>query len=184
MNTFDLVFVFHGTEENSYTQTIAFMGRHLRVSTIEKTLTDLTKDISYAPPLLETADLFCRVSYNLKLLISIARQTSDSVLKRVSLYLAWSGRASFSELPLKLFRRTPIKLDPREEKALIWTGLFNCRLPLQILQHSPAPPPKDVDRETSLWMELKRLPEFCEKQAAAGMIFIRESPRADRLTVS
>ncbi len=173
---FDLVFVFHGSEDNSYTQTIAFMGRHLRVSTIEKTLADLTKDCSYAPPLLETADLFCRVSYNLKLLTSIARQTSDSVLKRVCLYLAWSGRASYSELPLKVFRRTPIKLDPREEINLIWNGLFNCRLPLQLLQHSPAPPPKDVDQETSLWMELKRLPEFCEKQSAAGLIFIRESP--------
>ena len=93
---FELVFVFHGTEENSFTQNIAFLGKHLRVSTIEKTLVDLTKDCSYAPPYSEVARLFCSVSYNLRTLLSIARQTSDSVLKRVSLYLA---RAA-SRLPM------------------------------------------------------------------------------------
>lgn len=173
---FELVFVFHGTEENSFTQNIAFLGKHLRVSTIEKTLVDLTKDCSYAPPVAEVARLFCSVSYNLRTLLSIARQTSDSVLKRVSLYLAWSGRAVYSELPLKLFKRTPVKLDPAEEENLIWNGLFNCRLPAALLLQPPALPPDDVDRETRLWMELRHLPEFCEKQAASGMIFIRQSP--------
>ncbi|HNX76139.1 MAG TPA: hypothetical protein PLM07_02800 [Candidatus Rifleibacterium sp.] len=176
LGSFELVFVYHGKEEASGTQTVVFMEKHLRVSTIEKTLIDLTKDCTYAPPILETADLFCRVSFNLKMLLNIARQTSDSVLKRVSLYLAWSGRLTYADLPLKLFKRTPVKLDPREEDRLLWNGLFNCRLPIKLLQHCPAPPPADVDRETSLWMELKRLPEFCEKQAAAGMVFIRESP--------
>lgn len=176
LGKFELVFVYHGTGENPFTQNIVFMGKILRVSTIEKTLIDLTKDCAYAPPLLEVANLFCQVSYNQKLLLSIARQTSDSVLKRVSLYLAWSGRAMYTELPLKLFKRTPVKLDPREENDLIWNGLFNCRLPAALLLHSPTLPPADVDRETRLWMELRSLPEFCEKQSAAGMIFIRESP--------
>ncbi|MDD3147026.1 MAG: tetratricopeptide repeat protein, partial [Candidatus Riflebacteria bacterium] len=114
--------------------------------------------------------------YNQKLLLSIARQTSDSVLKRVSLYLAWSGRAAYGELPLKFFKRTPVKLDPREESDLVWNSLFNCRLPTSLLLHPPALPPADIDRETRLWIELRSLPEFCEKQATAGMIFIRESP--------
>lgn len=173
---FELIFVYHGSEENAFTQTIAFMGKHLRVSTIEKTLVDLTKDCTYAPPLTEVADLFCRVSYNLRILLNIARQTSDSVLKRVSLYVAWSGRAAYNEIPVKLFKRTPVKLDTREEQDLLWNGLFNCRLPAMLLRHPPSLPPADVDLETRLWMELRRLDEFCEKQAAAGMIFIRESP--------
>lgn len=173
---FNLVFVYHGKEEAAFFQSVIFMEKRLRVSTLEKTLCDLVKDCSYAPPFSEMARLFAQTSYNSKQLLNIARNTSDTVLKRVSLYLAWSGRVVYSAIPFKSFKRTPVKLDPREESNLIWNGLFNCRLPASLLLQPPALPPEDVDPETRLWMELRNLSEFCEKQAAAGMIFIRESP--------
>lgn len=176
LGSFELTFVYHGDEDSASTQIIAFKGKRLRVSTIEKTLVDLTKDCAYAPPFPVVADLFCRVSYNIRTLLNIARQTSDSVLKRVSLYLAWSGRAAYHELPVKLFKRTPVKLDSGIEDDLLWNGLFNCRFPAALLQLPPSLPPTDVDLETRLWMELRRLDEFCVKQAASGMIFVRESP--------
>lgn len=176
LGDFELVFVYHGKNANKQSQTIFFGGRKLFVSTIEKTLLDLTKDSAYAPPVVELAMLFCSVSYNTKLLLNMARQASDSVLKRVSLYLAWSGRASYGQLPLKLFKRTPIKLDPRSTRDLIWNNLFFCRIPAALLQTPTALPPEDVEPETRLWMELRSLPEFCEKQAKAEMIFIRETP--------
>ncbi len=176
INGFELVFVYHGKTTSSYVQTILFRGCRLQVSTIEKTLVDLTKDTVYAPPTSEMGSLFCRVSYNTKLLLNIARQTSDSVIKRVSLYLAWSGRAAYHELPFKIFKRTPIKLDPREADKLTWNGLFFTRFPLALLQQPPDSPPQDVENTTRLWMELRSLPELCEKQLQANMIFIRETP--------
>ncbi|MDD2998219.1 MAG: tetratricopeptide repeat protein [Candidatus Riflebacteria bacterium] len=176
LGSFQLTFVYHGSASADYTQIIVFMGKRLRVSTIEKTLVDLTKDCAYSPGFEAIGKLFCETSYDIRSLINIARQASDSVLKRVSLYLAWSGRARYSELPLKLFKRTPVKLDPAIEKNLIWNNLFFCRLPASLLRLPPAPPPNNVNTETRLWMQLRALDEFCEKQALSGMIFIRESP--------
>ncbi len=176
INGFELIFVYHGKTASSYTQTILFRGNRLQVSTVEKTLVDLTKDTVYAPPTSEMGSLFCRISYNTKLLLSIARQTSDSVIKRVSLYLAWSGRAAYHELPFKIFKRTPIKLDPRETDKLTWNGLFFTRFPLSLLQQPPDSPPPDVENTTRLWMELRSLPELCDKQLQANMVFIRETP--------
>lgn len=173
---FEIVFVYHGKNTTSFSQTIYFGGKKLSVSSIEKTLIDLAKDSTYAPPVEKLAMLFCHVSYNVKLLLNLARQTSDSVLKRVSLYLGWSGRASYNQLPLKLFNRTPVKLDSRIANDLIWNNLFFCRLPAWLLKLPPCLPPDDVEPETRLWMELRTFPEFCEKQALAEMIFIRETP--------
>lgn len=173
---FDLVFVYHGKSTGTCTQPILFQDYRLHVSTIEKTLVDLTKDSVHAPAFNELAELFCRVSYNNRVLLNIARQTSDSVIKRVSLYLAWSGRAAYHELPFKMFKRTPIKLDPRADEALTWNGLFFTKLPVALLRQPPAPPPADVDNATLLWMELRSLAELCEKQVQANMIFIRETP--------
>ena len=173
---FELVFVYHGKTTSAYIQTIIFKGHRLQVSTVEKTLVDLTKDSVYAPTVAELASLFCRVSFNTRLLINIARQTSDSVVKRVSLYLAWSGRAAYHELPFKHFKRTPVKLDPRETVKLTWNGLFFTRFPEALLLQSPDLPPADVDMTTRLWMELRNLSELCEKQLQANMIFIRETP--------
>jgi len=176
IGNFELIFVYHGKSPASFNQTTVFEGKKFKVSTIEKTLADLCKDSAYAPPCHELALLFCRISYNHKILLNIARQTSDSVLKRVSLLLAWSGRVSYSEIPYKLFKRTPVKLDAREESNLIWNSLFYCRIPEDLLRLAPVCPPDDVEKETRLWMELRALPEFCEKQLQAGMIFIRETP--------
>lgn len=177
LGNYELVFVYHGKAPANFIQTTVFEGKKFKVSTIEKTLSDLCKDSAYAPPVTDLALLFCRVSYNHKILLNIARQTSDSVLKRVSLFLAWSGRVSYNEIPYKLFKRTPVKLDTREEHNLIWNSLFYCRLPEALLKLPPACPPEDAEKETRLWMELRALPEFCEKQLQAGMIFIRETPK-------
>jgi len=172
---FELVFVYHGKVASSFIQTILFNSHRLQVSTIEKTLVDLSKDSVYAPPVSTMASLFCRVSVNIRLLLNIARHTSDSVLKRVSLYLAWSGRAAYHELPFKFFKRTPVKLDPRETHELTWNGLFFTRFPAALLLQPPDPPPADVETTTRLWMELRSLGELCEKQLQANMIFIRET---------
>lgn len=176
LGDFELVFVYHGKSSSSYTQSILFKEQRLQVSTVEKTLIDLTKDTVYAPEVSAMGSLFCRVSYNTRLLLNIARQTSDSVSKRVALYLAWSGRASYHELPFKNFKRTPVKLDPRENGKLTWNGLFFMRLPEELLLQPPEPPPADVEMTTRLWMELRSLPELCEKQLQASMIFIRGTP--------
>lgn len=173
---FEIIFVYHSNFEEKYSQTINVSGEQLRISNLEKTLIDLTKDQSYAPPLESMARLFCTIPYNLKLLLTIARATSDTVLKRISLLLAWSGRAAYFELPLKNFKRTPIKLDTREEKDLIWNNLFFTKLPQRLLRLPVSQPPRDLEEKTRLWMELKALPEFCEKQYDSGMIFIRETP--------
>lgn len=173
---FDIVFVFHSNFDSKYTQKINISDEQLNISSLEKTMIDLCKDQSYAPKLESMARLFCAVPYNLKELLTIARNTSDTVLKRISLMTAWSGRAAYFELPLKHFKRTPIKLDNREEEDLIWNNLFFTRLPRRLLQLAVSCPPEDTDATVRLWMELKALPEFCEKQFAAEMIFIRETP--------
>lgn len=173
---FDIVFVFHSNFDSKYTQKINISDEQLNISSLEKTMIDLCKDQSYAPNLESMARLFCAVPYNLKELLTIAKNTSDTVLKRIALMTAWSGRAAYFELPLKHFKRTPIKLDNREEEDLIWNNLFFTRLPRRLLKLAVSCPPEDTDHTVRLWMELKALPEFCEKQNDAEMIFIRETP--------
>lgn len=176
IENFEIVFVFHSSFDARYTQKINVSGFQLPISSLEKTMIDLCKDQNYAPNLEGLARLFCAVPYNLKELLNIARLTSDTVMKRVALLTAWSGRAAYYELPLKHFKRTPIKLDTREEDALIWNNLFFCKLPRRLLKTPVSRPPEDTEATVRLWMELKALPEFCEKQYAAEMIFIRETP--------
>ncbi len=173
---FSIVFVFHSSFDEKYTQKINVSGEQLKISNLEKTLIDLCKDQSYAPGLESMARLFCAVPYNLKELLIIARNTSDTVLKRVALMTAWSGRAAYYQLPLKYFKRTPIKLDNREEKDLIWNNLFFTKIPRRLLRLPVSQPSEDTEPTVRLWMELKALPEFCEKQFEAEMIFIRETP--------
>jgi len=173
---FEIVFVYHSSFDNKYSQIINISGEQLNVSSLEKTLIDLTKDLNYSPGLETLARLFCIIPYNPKQLINVAKSTSDTVLKRVSLLLAWSGRAAYYELPLKNFKRTPVKLDSREEENLIWNSLFYTKLPARLLMLPVSEPPKDIDEKIRLWMELKALPEFCEKQFQSGMVFIRETP--------
>ncbi|GAB4282035.1 MAG: hypothetical protein Kow0029_27370 [Candidatus Rifleibacteriota bacterium] len=180
---FDLVFVFHSNLDPKLTQQLNVAGEQITISSLEKTLVDLLKDQSYSPDLDTIAKIFCSVPYNIKQLLSIAKQTSDTVLKRVSLLLAWSGRASYKEIPYRLFKRTPIKLDNREKTNLVWNGFFYTKLPARLLSKPVSAPPQDTDLKTRSWMELKALPEFCEKQLQSGMIFIRESPEKKILSI-
>jgi len=173
---FEIVFVYHSAFDPKHTQKINIADEQLPISNLEKTMIDLCKDQSYAPDLETIARLFCAVPYNLKELLNIARATSDTVLKRVSLMAAWSGRAAYFELPVKHFKRTPIRLDAREKENLIWNSLFFTRLPARLLRLPVSRPPEDTDDKVRLWMELKALPELCEKQFEAEMIFIRETP--------
>ncbi|MGM0601417.1 MAG: hypothetical protein ACQETH_16520, partial [Candidatus Rifleibacteriota bacterium] len=179
LNGYEIVFIFHSKFDNKNILNINACDCQLSVSNLEKTLVDLCKDQNYALPLKELAELFCVVPYNLKKLINIAVQTSDSVIKRVSFLLAWSGRASYKDIPFEAFKRTPIFLDTREKEDLCWNSLFYSKIPRFLLRQTVKLPPFKIEDKTRLWMELKNLPEFCEKQYEAEMVFIRGTPKPE-----
>jgi|GEM_PF-1130494 len=113
-----LVFIYHPQEKQKHIQTVSLGDVLLQVSSPEKSLVDLMTDMDYAPPIIESAKYFSIFPIKIDILLQIAHQVSDTVFKRISFLLAWSGRASFSEIPFAALKRTPIKLDPRiSEKA-------------------------------------------------------------------
>jgi tetratricopeptide (TPR) repeat protein len=179
LNGYEIVFIFHSKFDNKNILKINAGDYQLSVSNLEKTLIDLCKDQAYALPLKELAELFCVVPYNLKKLIHLAAQTSDSVIKRVCFLLAWSGRASYKDIPFEAFKRTPVFLDTREKEDLCWNSLFYSKIPRFLLRKPVKLPPFKMEDKTRLWMELKSLPEFVEKQYEAEMVFIRGTPKSE-----
>lgn len=173
---YNLTFVYHGKKTSLATQTIICRGIKYTVSSVETTLIDLLKDSTHAPDLELIARLFCILPYDPRKIINAAKHVSDTVLKRVSIMLAWSGRIAYDELPLKSFKRTPIKLVPCLETEAIWNGLFFCSVPLKLLMIPVSPPPETVSEDIKQWMELRAMPEFCARQANSGLIFIRNTP--------
>ena len=179
INGYEIVFIFHSKFDNKNILKINAGDYQLSVSNLEKTLVDLCKDQAYALPLKDLAELFCIVPYNLKKLINLARQTSDSVIKRVSFLSGWSGRASYQDIPFEIFKRTPVLLDPREKKDLCWNNLFYSKIPRFLYRQTVKVPTFKLEEKIRLWMELKQLPEFCEKQYEAEMVFIRGTPKPE-----
>jgi tetratricopeptide (TPR) repeat protein len=179
LNGYEIIFIYHSKFDNKNLLNINACNYQLSVSNLEKTLVDLCKDQAYALPLSELAELFCIVPYNLKKLINLAVQTSDSVIKRVSFLTAWSGRASYKDIPFELFKRTPVFLDPRIKEDLCWNSLFFTKIPKFLLRQTVKVPSFKLEEKIRLWMELKNLPEFCEKQYEAEMVFIRGTPKPE-----
>ncbi len=166
-----LVFVFHPEEKTRHLQIAAFQQAALPVSTLEKTLLDLLADMHHAPPLPELAGLFVRLPYNPGALLTIARQVSDTVLKRACYFTAWAGRARADELPFGAFKRTPVKLDPRvTDQPLLWDSRFFLKVPAGLLALALPEPPANLDADLASWIELRRMPAFRDWIAAQGRI--------------
>ncbi len=166
-----LVFVFHPEEKTRHTQTASFGKTVLAVSTLEKTLLDLLTDLHHAPPLPELAALFVRLPYSPASLLTMARQVSDTVLKRACYLAAWAGRVRIDEIPFPAFKRTPVKLDPRSgEERLQWDNRFFLKVPTALLALPLPAPPTGLDPDITSWTELRRLPSFCDWIAAQGRL--------------
>ena len=103
-------FIFHPKGKCRPTQTVPWQGMILPVSTLEKTLIDLVGDFDYSPPLLGLADLFATLPFQCGTLVNLARQSSDSALKRVSFLLAWTGRIEEKDIPFWVYRSTSSSL--------------------------------------------------------------------------
>ncbi|NLI79975.1 MAG: hypothetical protein GX442_26455, partial [Candidatus Riflebacteria bacterium] len=166
-----LVFVFHPGEKPRHIQVTAFGKISLPVSTLEKTLLDLLADMHHAPPLDELAALFVRLPYHPATLVAMARQASDTVLKRTCFLAAWAGRIHVREIPFAAFRRTPVKLDPREPATgLAWDNRFFLKVPSRAFRLPLPPGPANLDPDIAAWVELRRSPAFQEWMAGEGRL--------------
>lgn len=175
---FKLIFVYHGNIDN-ISQQIYYEGKKFKVSTLEKTLVDLVRDTSYAPEIEDIINLFATADYNLRQLISIAKATSDTVLKRTTFYLSFCGRIACEEIPTNSFKRTPIKLDPRASKDMIWSSRFYCKYPSSILSLPLSSAPASCNEEVRQWVELRAMPDFCRYQVRAKKFFLRTSGKLE-----
>jgi len=137
-----LVFVTHGAGRPAHTQDVLVGTSRITVSTIEQTLVDLFADLDHAPDLVTLAGLLGGAPFQAHSLLQTAAQTSDTVLKRISFLLAWSGRMAHPELPPPGLSRTPVKLDPRDAAGrMSWDGRFFIRYPTSLLGR-PLPRPR------------------------------------------
>ncbi len=168
-----LVFVFHSPDRIKPVQAAAFGKVTLTVSTLEKTLVDLLLDMDRAPDLKTLAALFARIPYKPVSLLQLAKQTSDTVLKRAAWFMGWAGRATSNEIPFGSFKRTPIKLDPRDEGGQIWDGRFFAKLPAFLFEIPPDPGPGDFDKEVLEWMELRSHPSLLGPMKEEGYLPLR-----------
>jgi len=172
-----LVFVYHPEEKPRNIISTSFSKITLPVSTLEKTLLDLLTDLHHAPPLRELAGFFVRLPYNPHLLLSLARQVSDTVLKRASFLTAWAGRARWKEIPFPSFKRTPVKLDPRNNPdRLAWEKRFFLKISPELLGVPLAEPPQSLDSDISEWIELRRYPPFLDWMVGNGHLAIQGAP--------
>jgi tetratricopeptide (TPR) repeat protein len=135
---------------------------NLNHSTIEQTLIDLLQNINYAPKLAKLGKMFSLLDYNKNRLLILAKETSETVYKRISFLLSWSGDMKANEIPNKSFKRTPIKLDPRETKELIWNKIFYCKYPRSLLKEKPGIRVKEPEMKIKLWKELRNYKPFLE----------------------
>lgn len=158
-------------------QQVAFGELTLAVSTLEKTLIDLVGYLDYAPPLEDLVRLFATLPVSPSLLIHLARQASDTVLKRVSFILACTGRAAWSDIPFEAITRTPVKLDTRREgPCSLWDSRFNLRYPKWLLEFPIPEPIEEISDELRDWIELRRFPPFVKLLSREGQLFLREDP--------
>ena len=155
---FDLVFITRG--KNLHPAIIRESEKNLNHSTIEQTLIDLLQNMNYAPKLSKLGKMFGSLNYNKQQLLTLAKETSDTIYKRASFLLSWSGDMEANEIPTKNFKRTPIKLDPRETKGLIWDKNFYCSYPKGLLRTEPGIRDKESATEIKLWKELRNYKSF------------------------
>ncbi len=143
-----LVFVTHGQGRSAHTQAVLVGKARITVSTIEQTLADLFADLDHAPDLETLAGILAGAPYQTHALLQTAAQTSDTVLKRISFMLCWSGRGAHPELPPPSLSRTPVKLDPRAGAGRqAWDGRFYVRYPASLLCLPLPRPPSDARAE-------------------------------------
>ncbi len=175
---FHLTFVYHGNSYLKSTQKSLFQNIKFNVSSLEKTIIDLLKDLAYAPSIFDLTNLVSILPFDDNLLLMLAKQTSDTVLKRVSLLLTLCGRKFFPDLPLNLFKRTPIKLDPREVKNLFWSRHFFCKYPASLLTYEGKKPETVTDESRLAWIELLHFAPFRQAQFEKEFLFIPENPES------
>ncbi|MBI3038501.1 tetratricopeptide repeat protein, partial [bacterium] len=172
-----LVFVFHPKQKVKQTQSVSIGETSLPVSNLEKTLLDLLTDIQYSPPIETLANFFSSFPYNPIALLDLAKTTSDTVLKRASFFLAWSGRVSYQNLFISHLTRTPIQLDPRMKNFdSIWDNRFHTRYPSKILSVSVISGPQNLGFETASWKELRAHPQILKTMGENSFLFIRDEP--------
>ncbi len=144
-----LIFVTHGMGRPAHTQTVLVGKARITVSTVEQTLTDLFADTDQAPDLVTMAGILAGAPFQRHILLQTAALTSDTVLKRISFMLAWSGRGAHPELPPPGLSRTPVKLDPRDDgERHYWDGRFFIRYPPFLLDLPLPRPSVEVSPDT------------------------------------
>ncbi|MFZ2955556.1 MAG: tetratricopeptide repeat protein [Candidatus Ozemobacteraceae bacterium] len=172
-----LVFILLPVERLKPVQTVSLPTCTLTVSTQEKTLIDLVSYLDHAPPFGALINLFATMPFSPTLLLHMAQHASDSVLKRISWLLGFTGQAAAPDLPWESMTRTPVKLDSRiVPEETLWDGRFYLRFP-EFLLSIPLPEPSlDSPVEVYEWIELRRFPAFLEEWKTAGEILLRGDP--------
>lgn len=173
-----LAFICLPEEKLKPQQEVSFGELTLTVSTLEKTLIDLLGYLDYAPPLEDVVQYLSALPVSPSLLLHLARQTSDTVLKRVAFLLAFTGRAAWSDIPFEAITRTPVKLDTRRDGPEgIWDSRFNLRYPAWLLEFPLPSGPGDCSDEVLDWMELRRFPAFIQAIRDEGFLYLRDDPQ-------
>lgn len=110
----------------------------IKVSTIEQTLVDLVASRNSNLSYLEVGKYFLTLIYDLQQLIETASKESESSLKRVLFYTAWTGRASWNNFP-KFLQRTPVKLYAKlkNNDESYWNRHLFIRFPKEALEKFP-----------------------------------------------
>ncbi|MBF0500713.1 MAG: hypothetical protein HQM09_11315 [Candidatus Riflebacteria bacterium] len=174
-----LVFILLPPERLKPVQKISMSSGTLTVSTLEKTLIDMAAYLDYAPPIDDFAGLFVSSFFSPSLLLQTAIHSTDSVLKRISWFLGFTGLTASPEIPWESMTRTPIKLDPRvNSEDTLWDARFYLRFPKKLLSLCLPEPVRGLPDEICEWIELRQYRGFIDETIRAGSVILREESSA------
>lgn len=162
------------------TQKVKIGKEEIEVASLEQALVDL---VDYRPRGLtckRIAQLFLTLPYEVSLLLTIARETGDTSLKRVMFYLCWTARAGWQDFSLRL-SRIPVKLSPKQNDTdACWCNSLFVKFPQAVLKEFPSgKAPVNLPAETYERIELASFPPFRDYFARKQTFPIFNSPGFD-----
>lgn len=160
------------------TQLCTYNSQSFITSTIEQTLIDFVAHYGINASCTQIGNLFFRLPYNIDLLIRTAATQSDTYLKRVMFYLAWSGRGTWKDFPAFL-KKVPVKLFPKldeKQAQTSWNGEIFIKYPTAIMLQAPEGDLPVIDTEIARRVEIVCYKPFREYFAKRSILPIFHAP--------
>jgi len=160
------------------TQLCTYNSQSFITSTIEQTLIDFVAHYGINASCTQIGNLFFRLPYDIDLLIRTAATQSDTYLKRVMFYLAWSGRGTWKDFPAFL-KKVPVKLFPKldeKQAQTSWNGEIFIKYPTAIMLQAPEGDLPVIDTEIARRVEIVCYKPFREYFAKKSILPIFHAP--------